>query len=88
MMKVTVERKAVKPVFAVGGLVELDVTQFPDAEGYVVMITNAQDGQHFSGAVVQSSMTGDIEFKQGQYSESFIKTAFVKFTGKLIMEQS
>lgn len=86
-MKVTVERKAGKPLFEAGKLVELDVTQFPGAEGYVVMITQVQTGQHFSGAVVQSGMTNEIDFQQGQYSESFIKTAFVKFTGKITMEQ-
>ena len=85
-IKVTVERKCVKPEFKIGTLVELDLEQFPKSGGYVVLVTN-DVGEHFSGTVIQSNMTGDFEFQVGAHSNSLIKGAFVKFSGKVTMEQ-
>jgi hypothetical protein len=85
-MKVTVERKAGKPEFKVGELVELDRSQFDDGLGYMVMVSKSNPTS-FDGVIMQSDIIGDNEFNVGEHSKGFHKLNFIKFTGKLILEQ-
>lgn len=87
-MKVTVERKAGKPEFKVGELVELDRSQFEDGLGYMVMVSKSTSSTSFDGVIVQTDIGGEADFRVGEHSKGFHKFNFIKFTGKLIMEQS
>lgn len=87
-MKVTVERKAGKPEFTVGELVELDRSQFDDDLGYIVMVTNTGSSMSFDGVIMHSDIGCEADFRVGEHSKGFNKLNFIKFTGKLTMEQS
>lgn len=90
-MKVTVERSKPKndSIFTVGSLVELNKEMYPDNETYIVLITGKErDGGHFSGTVVQTNVVNTkTHHFVGDSSSSYIKSSFIKFVGKLIMEQ-
>jgi len=89
MLKVTIERKGIKPVFEVGSLVQLDPTQFDDG-GYVVLVTKVVNNSHtFGGVVVQCDepRKDDTSIFVGDHSNNFTRHSFVKFVGKLTMEQ-
>lgn len=91
MMKVTVERSKPKEesIFKVGSLVELNLDLYPDFEGYIVLVTNSKENKdHFGGTVVQTNVVNSEHHHfVGDSSNSYIKKSFIKFSGKLIMEQ-
>ena len=90
-MKVTVERSKPKvdSIFKVGSLVEVDKEKYVDFEGYIVLVTGKENnGDYFGGVVVQTNVAENKDHHfVGDRSDSYIKSSFIKFTGKLIMEQ-
>lgn len=88
MINVTVERTAGKPEFENGELVELDPSQFPEKDRYIVLITGrGNSSTSFAGVIMHVSDKPDPNHFVGHHSNAFVKNAFAKFTGKLTMEQ-
>jgi len=90
MLKVSVERTGIKPVFEVGELVELDMSLHEEGKSYVVLVTKAPSHTSttlFGGTVVQCDKDGNDIFV-GDHSNNFSRHAFIKFVGRLTMVSS
>lgn len=88
MVTVKVDWLCAEPTFETGELVELDCSQFDDNRSYIVMVTqgNHPSGSIFRGVIVYSEYEDD-DMKVGHFSTNFGKSKFVKFSGKITMEQ-